>query len=221
MNQDEQKQSAAEAAIKYIKPDAVIGVGTGSTVKYFIDALAQIKGQIDAVVSSSESSTERLKKHGFLVLDANAVNEISVYVDGADEINEHFYMIKGGGGAHTREKILASMSKKFVCIVDQSKQVELLGKDFPVAVEVIPMARGYVARQLLKMGGDPILREKFITDNGNIILDVHNLTLTDPIQLEDQINTITGVVDCGIFAKRPADIVLVGTNQGVIAKENH
>lgn len=213
MNQDEMKQAVARAAIDYV-PAGVIGVGTGSTANYFIDELARIKGRIDGAVASSVATAERLKKHGIPVLDLNEVGELEVYVDGADEITRHLAMIKGGGGALTREKIVAACAKKFVCIVDQTKLVNVLGR-FPLPVEVIPMARSYVARQLVKLGGSPVLRAGFTTDNGNVILDVHNLNILDPVALEGEINQIVGVVTNGLFARRGADVCLIGTPQGV------
>lgn len=215
MNQDQKKQQVAEAAVSYIEPDSIIGVGTGSTVNYFIDAMASRIDDIAGAVSSSEESTKRLKALGIEVLDLNSVSELSIYVDGADEITEHKHMIKGGGAALTREKIVAAVAKKFICIIDDSKQVPMLGK-FPLPVEVIPMARSYVARELVKLGGDPVYREGVTTDNGNIILDVHNLKIMDPVELENSINQIVGVVTNGLFAKRGANVVLVGTDQGVV-----
>ncbi|MCS6786410.1 MAG: ribose-5-phosphate isomerase RpiA [Thiobacillaceae bacterium] len=213
MNQDQMKQAAAHAALDYV-PAGVIGVGTGSTANYFIDALAGIKSRIDGAVASSVATAERLKRHGIPVLDLNEVGELEVYVDGADEITRHLKMIKGGGGALTREKIVAACARKFVCIVDQTKLVDVLGR-FPLPVEVIPMARSYVARQLVKLGGHPVLRAGFTTDNGNVILDVHNLNILDPVALEGEINQIVGVVTNGLFARRGADVCLVGTPQGV------
>lgn len=213
MTQDEMKQAVARAAIDYV-PAGVIGVGTGSTANYFIDELAKIKGRIDGAVASSVATAERLKKHGIRVLDLNEVGELEVYVDGADEITRHLAMIKGGGGALTREKIVAACAKKFVCIVDQTKLVDVLAR-FPLPVEVIPMARSYVARQLVKLGGSPVLRAGFTTDNGNVILDVHNLNILDPVALEGEINQIVGVVTNGLFARRGADVCLIGTPQGV------
>ncbi len=208
------KQQAAIAALSYAKKHRVIGIGTGSTVEFFIDQLATIKSQIDMVVSSSERSTLKLKQLGFLVVDLNYVGTLPIYIDGADEIDVHKRMIKGGGGALTKEKILATASKEFICMVDTSKQVDVLGK-FPVAVEVLPLARGLVARELLKMGGDPVWREHFITDSGNLILDVHNLDLTDPLAIEMKIKQLPGVVENGIFAKRRADVVICASEQGV------
>ncbi|MBN2885787.1 MAG: ribose-5-phosphate isomerase RpiA, partial [Chromatiaceae bacterium] len=200
MNQDAMKRQAAEAALDYVE-GGVIGVGTGSTVNHFIDALAGIKGRIEGAVSSSEASTERLKAHGIPVLDLNAVGELSLYVDGADESNERLQLIKGGGGALTREKIVAAASERFVCIADESKLVRVLGQ-FPLPVEVIPMARSLVARELVQLGGTPVWREGFVTDNGNLILDVQHLEIMDPIDLEQRINNIAGVVTVGIFALR-------------------
>lgn len=214
MTQDELKQAVARAAIEYVPSDEIIGVGTGSTANFFIDELGKIKNRIAGAVASSEASAKRLRSHGIEVLDLNSVGELSVYVDGADEINEFMHMTKGGGGALTREKIVAACSKKFVCIADDSKLVSVLGK-FPLPVEVIPMARSYVARELKKLGGDPELRQGFTTDNGNVILDVHNLQILNPVELEEQINGIVGVVTNGLFARRPADVFLMGTSQGV------
>lgn len=208
------KQIAAEAALTYLDNYSIIGIGTGSTVDYFIDALITVKHNLDAVVSSSQRSTERLRKIGIKVVDTNTVDTIPIYIDGADEINHHLQMIKGGGGALTSEKIIATIAKKFICIADESKQVKLLGK-FPVAVEVIPMARSYVAREIMKLNGTPVYREGFITDHGNVILDIHNLNLIDPFKMENLINNITGVVENGIFATRTADILLLGTQSGV------
>lgn len=214
MNSDDLKRKAAQAAIDYIKGISIIGVGTGSTVNHFIDFLADLKGQIEGAVSSSEMSTERLKKMGIPVLDLNAVGDLEIYVDGADEINPRLQLIKGGGGALTREKIIAAASRKFVCIADEGKCVDVLGR-FPLPIEVIPMARSFVARQMVKLGGQPEWRENFVTDNGNQILDVHNLSIMEPIELEKTINNIPGVVTVGIFALRPADVVLLGTESGV------
>ncbi len=214
MTQDELKKAVAQAAIDYVEAGTIIGVGTGSTANFFIDALAKIKGKIEGTVASSVASADRLKGHGIPVLDLNSVDSISVYVDGADESNNHLHLIKGGGGALTREKIVAAVSKKFVCIADESKLVPVLGK-FPLPVEVIPMARSYVARELAKLGGQPVLREGFTTDNGNVILDVHNLQIMEPVKLETTLNNITGVVTNGLFARRPADVLLLGTQAGV------
>ncbi|AYA65284.1 ribose-5-phosphate isomerase RpiA [Alteromonas sp. RKMC-009] len=215
MDQNAKKKAVAEAAIKYVEPDTIVGVGTGSTVNFFIDALADIKHKIIGAVSSSDASTEKLKAHGIEVFSLNEVDSLSVYVDGADEVTEHKHMIKGGGAALTREKIVAAVAKTFVCIVDDTKQVPVLGK-FPLPVEVIPMARSYVARELVKLGGDPVYREGVVTDNGNVILDVHNLNIINPREMEDAINSLAGVVTNGIFANRGADIVLVATGSGVI-----
>jgi len=208
MNQDEKKKAAALAAVSYVTNDSIVGVGTGSTVNYFIDALAKVKHKIAGAVSSSDASTSRLKTFGIEVFDLNSVSDFDIYVDGADEITEHKHMIKGGGAALTREKIVAAVAKQFICIVDDSKQVPVLGK-FPLPVEVIPMARSYVAREIVKLGGDPVYRQGVITDNGNVILDVHNLTILNPPELEAQLNSIVGVVTNGLFAHRGADIVLV------------
>jgi ribose 5-phosphate isomerase A len=213
MTQDEMKKNAAWAALEFIPRNTVVGVGTGSTVNHFIDALASIKYDIKGAVSSSVQSTEKLKALGIQVLDLNSIDSFSVYVDGADEINAHKHMIKGGGAALTREKIVAAVADTFICIVDQSKQVEVLGK-FPLPVEVIPMATSYVARELTKLGGRPVLRAGVTTDNGNVILDVHDLAITEPLVLEQQINNIVGVVTNGIFAQRAADMVLVGSATG-------
>jgi ribose 5-phosphate isomerase A len=214
MNQDELKQRVAKEALKYVVEDAIVGVGSGSTVNLFIDCLATIKNRIEGAVAASEASAERLKKHGIRVLDLNSVDELPVYFDGADEVTEHLHMIKGGGGALTREKIVAAVARKFVCICDASKLVPVLGK-FPLPVEVIPMARSHVGRQLLKLGGLPQLRENFKTDNGNLILDCRGLTLLDPPQMEAELNNIAGVVTNGIFARRPADVLLLGEAAGV------
>lgn len=214
MASDQRKKAAAEAALSHLQRVDIVGVGTGSTVNFFIDALASIKPTIDAVVSSSEASTERLRRHGFEVRELNAVDDIPVYVDGADEINRYLQMIKGGGGALTREKVIATASRRFICIADASKRVDVLGQ-FPLPIEVIPMARSYVAREMVKLGGWPVLREHFTTDNGNVILDVRNLQIMEPIHLEQTINNIPGVVTVGIFAQRPADVLLLGTDQGV------
>ena len=214
MTQDELKQAVAREAIKHVVEDAVIGVGTGSTANFFIDELAKMKNRIAGAVASSERSAERLKRRGIRVLDLNSVNELPVYIDGADEITEHLAMIKGGGGALTREKIVAAVSKKFVCIADESKLVPVLGK-FPLPVEVIAMARAYVARQMVKLGGQPKLREGFATDNGNIVLDVWGLSILNPVELETAVNNIAGVVTNGLFARRGADVLLLGTKTGV------
>jgi ribose 5-phosphate isomerase A len=214
MTQDEMKKAAAIKALEFIKNDTIVGVGTGSTVNHFIDALATIKNNIEGAVSSSEESSKRLKAHGIEVFDLNNVDVLDVYVDGADEITKHMSMIKGGGAALTREKIVAAVAKRFICIADDSKQVTLLG-DFPLPVEVIPMARSYVARELVKLGGDPEYRQGVVTDNGNVILDVHNLSIVDPKKLEADINAIVGVVTNGLFAQRGADILILGTESGV------
>ena len=213
MNADEMKKMAAKEALEYVT-GGIVGVGTGSTVNHFIDFLATIKHQIEGAVSSSEVSTERLKGHGIPVLDLNATGELDIYIDGADESDHNLCLIKGGGGALTREKIVAGASRKFVCIADGSKLVEVLGK-FPLPVEIVPMARSHVARQLVKLGGTPVWREGFITDNGNVILDVHNLQITQPMEMEQQINNIAGVVTAGIFALRGADVLILGTEGGV------
>ena len=211
---DDAKRKAAEAALRYIVADEVLGVGTGSTVNFFIDALAARKADIPGAVSSSEASTARLKKAGIEVLDLNSAGTLSIYVDGADEADAHLRLIKGGGGALTREKIIAAASRKFVCIADESKLVEVLGK-FPLPVEVIPMARSYVARELTRLGGVPRWREHFTTDNGNQILDIGGLSITDPLKLETAISLIPGVVTVGLFAHRPADVLLLGSAGGV------
>jgi len=212
MNQDDLKRQAAKAALDYVE-GGVIGVGTGSTVNHFIDALATVKNRIEGAVSSSEASTQRLRQHGIEVLDLNAAGELSLYVDGADESNARLELIKGGGGALTREKIVAAASARFVCIADESKLVDRLGT-FPLPVEVIPMARSYVAREIVQIGGTPVWREGFVTDNGNLILDVHNLQIDAPAELETRINDIAGVVTVGIFALRPADVLILGSTQG-------
>lgn len=214
MNQDKKKQLVAEAALEYIEVGGVIGVGTGSTVNFFIEHLATIRHRIEGAVSSSDASEKLLRDHRIPVLPLNSVVEIPVYVDGADEATKHRHLIKGGGGALTREKIIAAASKKFICIIDDSKLVDVLGR-FPLPVEVIPMAQAYVAREICALGGRPVLREGFRTDNGNIILDVHNLKIMQPQDLESTLNNIAGVVCNGIFAKRPADLLLVADKQGV------
>lgn len=215
MKQDELKQRVAREALKHVVEDKVVGVGSGSTVNFFIDALAAIKGRIEGAVAASEASAERLKKHGIRVFDLNSVNELPVYIDGADEVTEHRHMIKGGGGALTREKIVAAVAKKFVCICDASKRVAVLG-NFPLPVEVIPMARSYVGRELLRMGWQPELRQSYKTDNGNLILDCRGVTLLDPAKTEAELNNITGAVTNGIFARRPADILLLAEASGNI-----
>jgi len=218
MNQDELKRAVGEAAVEYILPhlekDTIIGVGTGSTANCFIDALAQYKHDFEAAVASSEASAQRLKDHGIDVYDLNQVAGFDFYIDGADEINERLEMIKGGGAALTREKIVAAVARQFICVADESKQVDLLG-EFPLPVEVIPMARSYVARELVKLGGDPVYRNGVVTDNGNHILDVYNLRIASPMELEEKINQITGVVTNGLFAQRSADVLLLGTQNGV------
>jgi ribose 5-phosphate isomerase A len=218
MTQDEMKQAAAEAALVYLRPklydDTVLGIGTGSTVDRFIDALAGVKGLINATVASSQASAARLRSHGIPVWDLNAVDRVDFYVDGADESNHALQLIKGGGAALTREKIIAAVAAEFVCIADQSKLVHTLG-DFPLPVEVIPMARSYVARELVKLGGDPVYREGVVTDNGNVILDLYNFPIPQPLATEERINGITGVVTNGLFALRPADLLLLGAPEGV------
>lgn len=214
MVKDAGKKNAAKAAVNFIKEDMIIGVGSGSTVNYFIDALGSIKARIEGAVASSEETARRLKVHNIPVMDLNSVGEVPLYIDGADEVNAARQMIKGGGGALTREKIIATVARKFICIADETKQVDILG-DFPVAVEVIPMARSYVARQIVQLGGDPVYREGFVSDNGNCILDVYNLKLLDPRDVERKLKAITGVVENGIFAYRTADIVLLGNSEGV------
>ena len=213
MNTDDLKRRVAEAALQYAQ-DGVIGVGSGSTVNAFIDCLATLKHRIEGAVAASEASAERLKRHGIRVFDLNTVNELPVYVDGADEVTEHLHMIKGGGGALTREKIIAAVARKFVCICDASKLVPVLGK-FPLPLEVIPMARSYVGREMLRRGAQPALRENYKTDNGNLILDCRGLTILDPASLEAELNNIAGVVSNGIFARRPADLLLLGGPEGV------
>ncbi len=218
MTQDELKKAVAEAALEEVKKlidkDSIVGVGTGSTANFFIDALATIKLDFDGAVASSEATRERLQAHGIAVYDLNGVGTVPVYVDGADEVNSRLHMVKGGGGALTREKIIGAASQKFICIADESKQVDILG-GFPLPVEVIPMARSYVARELVKMGANPVYREDFVTDNGNVILDLYNFPIDDPLTIEQKINNITGVVTNGLFALRPADILLLGCADGV------
>jgi len=213
MSQDDLKKAAAEAALDHVQVGTIIGIGTGSTANFFIDALAGIKHKIEGTVASSVSSAERLKGHGIPVLDLNSVDDLALYVDGAYEANEYLQLIKGGGGALTREKIVAAVARKFVCIADESKLVGVLGA-FPLPIEVIPMARSYVARQVVKLGGQPALRQGFTTDNGNVILDVSNLKITDAAKLEADLNNIPGVVTNGIFALRPADVLILGGPQG-------
>jgi ribose 5-phosphate isomerase A len=218
MNQDELKQAVAEAALDYVSKkidsDSIVGIGTGSTANLFIDALASIKACINGTVASSEASAERLKQHGIPVYDLNSVDNIAIYVDGADEANRRLELIKGGGAALTREKIVTAVAEEFVCIADESKLVDQLGA-FPLPVEVIPMARSYVGRELVKLGGDPVYREGVVTDNGNIILDVYNFPIATPRKIEEAINQITGVVTNGLFALKPADVLLLGTQEGV------
>ena len=218
MNQDQLKQAVAQAAVDFIAPDltprSIVGVGTGSTANCFIDALAKLRHDFDGAVASSEATAARLKSHGIPVYDLNSVHELEFYVDGADETDARLQLVKGGGGALTREKIVAAVARTFVCIADQSKLVERLG-GYPLPVEVLPMARSHVARELVKLGGDPVYREGFVTDNGNVILDVHNLQISDAVALEREINNIVGVVTNGLFAARPADLLLLGTSEGV------
>lgn len=218
MTQDQLKQAVAQAAVDFIRPrldgKSIVGVGTGSTANCFIDALARIRHDFDGAVASSEATAARLKSHGIPVYDLNGIAELEFYVDGADEADARLQLVKGGGGALTREKIVAAVARTFVCIADQSKLVERLGA-YPLPVEVLPMARSHVARELVKLGGDPVYREGFVTDNGNIILDVHNLYITDAVALEREINNIVGVVTNGLFAARPADLLLLGTSEGV------
>jgi len=216
MTQDELKEAVAREALKHVVEDSIVGVGSGSTVFKFIDALATMKNRIEGAVAASEASAERLKKHGIRVLDLNSVNELPVYIDGADEVTAHLHMIKGGGGALTREKIVAAVARKFVCICDASKLVPVLGK-FPLPLEVVPMARSHVGRELRRRGGHPVLRENFKTDNGNLILDCHGLTLLDPAAMEAELNNIAGVVTNGIFARRAADLLLLADPAGVRA----
>jgi ribose 5-phosphate isomerase A len=214
VTQDELKRRVAEAALQYVEPGSIVGVGSGSTVFLFIEFLSRIKQKIDGAVCASEASAARLRQHGIPVIDLNAVSELQVYVDGADEVTEHLHMIKGGGGALTREKIVAAVARKFVCICDASKLVPVLGK-FPLPMEVIPMARSHVGREMLKRKAQPVLRKDFTTDNGNVILDCHNLVILDPPALEAELNGIAGVVTNGIFARRRADVLLLGAAEGV------
>jgi ribose 5-phosphate isomerase A len=218
MNQDELKQAVAKSAIDYISPrlntSSVIGVGTGSTANCFIDLLAAIRNDFDGAVASSEATAERLKSHGIPVYELNSTADLEFYVDGADEVNEQLELIKGGGGALTREKIVAEVAQTFICIADESKKVDILG-EFPLPLEVLPMARSHVGREIVKLGGDPVYRDNFTTDNGNIIIDVYNLDLSRPIQVEERLNQIVGVVTNGLFARRPADLLLLGTKTGV------
>ncbi|MFP4245018.1 MAG: ribose-5-phosphate isomerase RpiA [Ectothiorhodospira sp.] len=213
-NADDMKKAAAEAALEYVQDDMIVGVGTGSTANHFIDLLAGMKNRIEGAVASSEASAQRLQGHGIQVLDLNSTGTLPLYVDGADEATEHLHLIKGGGGALTREKIVAAASETFVCIADESKRVDVLGA-FPLPIEVIPMARSYVAREILKLGGQPELRQGFSTDNGNLILDVHNLRIANPVEMETTLNQIAGVVTVGIFARRPADVLLLSGPDGV------
>ena len=214
MSSDAQKKAAAEAALQYVEPDTIIGIGTGSTANHFIDALGNMRNSVRGAVASSEASAQRLKDNGIEVMDLNMTGTLPLYVDGADESNLQLHLIKGGGGALTREKIVAGASTRFVCIADGSKKVDVLG-EFPLPVEVIPMARSFVAREIVKLGGDPEYREEFITDNGNIILDIHNMEIIDPVGLETTLNQIPGVVTNGLFAARPADVLILGTDSGV------
>jgi ribose 5-phosphate isomerase A len=214
LTQDEMKKQVADAALEYVESGMIVGIGTGSTANHFIDGLAKMKGKIDGTVASSEASASRLRGHGIPVMELNSVGNIPLYVDGADESNKFLHLVKGGGGALTREKIVAAAAEKFICIADESKLVDVLGK-FPLPVEVIPMARSYVARELVKLGGTPAYREGFVTDNGNIILDVHNLSIMNAVELEQKLNNIVGVVTNGLFAMRPADVLLLGTQSGV------
>jgi len=214
MTQDEKKKLVAEAALAYVEDDAIVGVGTGSTVNFFIEYLAGIKHRINGAVSSSDATEALLRQYNIPVLSLNSANDIPVYIDGADEATKHLHLIKGGGGALTREKIVAAVSKKFVCIIDETKLVDVLGT-FPLPIEVIPMAQSYIAREVTKLGGQPILREGFTTDNGNIILDVHNLVILNPVELEQKLNTLAGVVSNGLFAQRPADILLLARDNGI------
>ncbi|MEX0958895.1 MAG: ribose-5-phosphate isomerase RpiA [Burkholderiales bacterium] len=214
MSREAFKQAAAKAAVAFVPDGAVVGVGTGSTANFFIDELAAIGTRIEGAVASSEATAARLQAAGIRVLDLNGVSELPVYVDGADEITAHMHMIKGGGGALTREKIVAAVAGKFICIADDSKLVDVLGA-FPLPIEVIPMARSHVARELVRLGGQPVLREDFVTDNGNLILDVRGLTITNPVDLEAKVNQIVGVVTCGLFARRGADVALLGAASGV------
>ena len=218
MTQDELKQAVAKAALDYIAPrlgsNSVIGVGTGSTANFFIDLLAGIRMDFDGCVASSEATSDRLKKHNIPVYDLNSVSELEFYIDGADEVNDSLEMIKGGGAALTREKIVAAVAKTFICIADESKRVDLLG-EFPLPVEVIPMARSHVGREIVRLGGDPVYRDGVRTDNGNIIIDIHNMDLSRPIHMEERLNQVVGLVTNGLFARRPADLLLLGTSQGV------
>ncbi len=213
MTPDEMKKAAAFAALEYVGSGGIIGVGTGSTANHFVDALATIKGRIDGAVASSNATAERLKKNGIPIVDLNAAGTLKLYVDGADEATKHLHLLKGGGGALTREKIIAAASDIFVCIADESKLVDVLGR-FPLPVEVIPMARSYVAREIVRLGGEPVFRQDFVTDNGNVILDVYNLEILNPVETEQTLNQITGTVTNGLFAQRPADVLILGTGAG-------
>ncbi len=215
MNQEALKKSAAEAALKYVTQGMTVGVGTGTTIKYFIEALATIKHKLEGAVASSIETEQLLKAHHIPVTDLNSVSSLDIYVDGADEATQHHYLIKGRGAALLREKIIATVAKQFICIIDESKKVDVLGNVAPIPVEVIPMARSYVARQIVKLGGDPVYREHCKTDNGNVILDVYNLKVLEPLKMEHTLKNITGVVDSGIFAQRPCDVLLIATKQGV------
>ena len=217
MSQDRKKKNAAKIAIDYVKNNSIIGVGTGTTINFFIEELGKNKGLIDGAVSSSVATEKLLREHHIPVLPLNSVIDLPIYIDGADEVTHNKHLIKGGGGALTREKIVAAASKRFICIIDDSKLVPLLG-GFPLPVEVIPMAQSYVAREIAKLGGQPELRQDFLTDNGNIILDIHNLKIENPSELENQLNQITGVVTNGLFAKRPADILIIATDDGIVKK---
>lgn len=214
MTQDEKKKQVAKAALTYVEDDTIVGVGTGSTVNFFIECLASIKHRIDGAVSSSDATEALLKQYNIPVISLNSANDIPVYIDGADEATKYLHLIKGGGGALTREKIVAAVSRKFVCIIDETKLVDVLGT-FPLPIEVIPMAQSYIAREIIKLGGQPILREGFTTDNGNIILDVHNLNILNPVELEQELNKLAGVVTNGLFAQRPADILLLASDNGI------
>lgn len=214
MTQDEKKKQVAEAALAYVEDDTIVGVGTGSTVNFFIECLASIKHRIDGAVSSSDATETLLKQHNIPVISLNSANDIPVYIDGADEATKYLHLIKGGGGALTREKIVAAVSRKFICIIDETKLVDVLGT-FPLPIEVIPMAQSYIAREIIKLGGQPILREGFTTDNGNIILDVHNLSILKPVALEQELNKLAGIVTNGLFAQRPADVLLIASDSGV------
>jgi len=214
VNQNDLKKAVAQAALKHVVEDKVVGVGSGSTVNFFIDALATIKGRIEGAVAASEASAQRLKAHGIRVFDLNSVNELPVYIDGADEVTEHLHLVTGGGGALTREKIVAAVAAKFVCICDASKLVPVLGR-FPLPLEVIPMARSYIGREMLRRGASPELRQNFTTDNGNLIIDCHGLTILNPPQLESELNDLAGLVTSGIFARRPADLLLLADEKGV------